>query len=71
MPRDMSSTLTPVFSHKFDISLINVILVAKKAFEAYFINSAPLLLVETYLEVFFIIGKYKDFKVLFILKLFY
>ena len=31
------------YNHKFDISLINVILVARKAFEAYLINSAPLL----------------------------
>ena len=33
----------PVFSHKFAISLIKVILVAKKALEAYLINSAALL----------------------------
>ena len=30
------------FSHKLAISLINVILVAKKALDAYLINSAPL-----------------------------
>ena len=31
------------FSHKLASSLIKVILVARKAFDAYFINSAPLL----------------------------
>ena len=46
---DISSTLTPVFSHKFAISFINVILVAKKEFEAYLINSAALLEVLIYL----------------------
>ena len=33
----------PDFSHKFAISLIKVILVARKALEAYLISSAPLL----------------------------
>ena len=33
----------PVFSHKLAISFIKVILVAKKALEAYLINSAALL----------------------------
>ena len=40
---EISSTLIPVFSHKFAISLIKVIFVAKKAFDAYLINSAALL----------------------------
>ena len=35
-----------VFSHKFAISLIKVIFVAKKAFDAYLISSAALRLVE-------------------------
>ena len=40
IPMDISSTSIPVFSHKLAISFINVILVAKKALEAYLINSA-------------------------------
>ena len=40
---ETSSTLTLIFSHKFDISLMNVILDARKAFDAYLINSAALL----------------------------
>ena len=43
MPIEISSTSIPVFSHKFAISFINVIFVAKKAFEAYLNNSAALL----------------------------
>jgi hypothetical protein len=35
----------PVCSHKFAISFIKVIFVAKKEFEAYLINSAALLCV--------------------------
>ena len=38
IPRETSSTLTPVFSHKFAISFIKEIFVAKKAFDSYFIN---------------------------------
>ena len=43
IPIEISSTFIPVFSHKLAISLINVIFVAKKALEAYLINSAALL----------------------------
>ena len=49
---DISSTSIPVFSHKLAISFINVILVAKKALEAYLINSAARLFVETYSAFF-------------------
>ena len=35
MPIEMSSTSISVFSHKFAISFIKVIFVARKAFEAY------------------------------------
>ena len=38
----MSSIFILAFSHKFANSFIKVILVAKKALDAYFINSAPL-----------------------------
>ena len=48
MPIETSSTFTSVFSHKLANSLINEILVAKKAFDAYFINSAPRLEVLMY-----------------------
>ena len=40
--------LTSIFSHKLASSFINVILVAKKAFDAYLINSAALIEVLTY-----------------------
>ena len=43
IPKEISSISTPHFSHKFANSFIYVIFVAKKAFEAYLINSAPLL----------------------------
>ena len=42
---DISSTLIPVFSHKLAISLIKVILVAKKELAAYLISSAVSLFV--------------------------
>ena len=45
------------FSHKLAISLINVILVAKKALEAYLINSEALLVVLIYLAPFEINGE--------------
>ena len=54
----------PVFSHKFAISFIKVIFVARKAFEAYLINSAALLFVETNLAPFEINGEYKLFNIL-------
>jgi hypothetical protein len=41
MPKETSSILIPDFSQRFASSFIKVILVAKKAFEAYLINSAP------------------------------
>ena len=43
MPTATSSTFISDFSHKFAISLIKVILVARKELAAYLINSAPLL----------------------------
>ena len=55
----------PVFSHKFAISFINVILVAKKAFDAYFISSAALRDVWIYFAPLEIKGKYRFFKILF------
>ncbi len=45
------------FSHRLANSFINVILVAKKAFEAYLINSAALLDVLTYCAPFEINGE--------------
>ena len=56
---EISSTSIPVFSHKFAISLINVIFVAKKAFEAYLINYAARLLVDTNFAPLEIKGEYK------------
>ena len=56
MPIDISSTFTPVFSHKLAISLINVIFVAKNALDAYLINSAALLEVCKYEAPFEIKG---------------
>ena len=53
----------PVFSHKFAISLINVIFVAKKAFEAYLIYSAARLLVDTNFAPLEIKGEYKFFNI--------
>ena len=53
----MSLISTPVFSHKFANSLMKVILVAKKPFDAYLISSAPLLDVRRYLLVFLTIGR--------------
>ena len=55
--KDISLISTLAFSHKLANSLINEIFVAKKAFEAYLISSAPLLDVLKYLLVFLIIGK--------------
>jgi len=57
MPIEISSTFTLIFSHKFAISLINVILVAKKEFEAYLISSDALLVVFTYFAPFEINGE--------------
>ena len=63
IPIEISSISIPVFSHKFDISFIKVIFVAKKAFEAYLINSAALLFVETNFAPFDINGEYKFFSI--------
>ena len=49
---EISSTFIPIFSHRLAISLIKVIFVAKKAFEAYLINSAALLFVVRYCAPF-------------------
>ena len=57
---EISSTLTLIFSHKLANSLIKVIFVAKKALEAYFINSAALLDVLTYLHPLILMAN-KDF----------
>jgi len=57
MPIDISSILMSTFSHRLANSFINVILVAKKAFEAYLINSAALLDVLTYCAPFEINGE--------------
>src|SRR5210317_928157 len=57
IPIEISSTSIPVFSHKFAISLIKVIFVAKKAFDAYLISSAALLLVEMNFAPFDINGE--------------
>ena len=43
IPKATSSTSIPDFSHRLANSFIKVILVARKAFAAYLINSAPLL----------------------------
>ena len=61
----MSSTFIPVFSHKFAISFIKVIFVAKKAFDAYLINSAALREVFKYCAPLEIKGLYKFFKIRF------
>ena len=45
IPVETSLTLAPTFSHKSAISLIKVILVAKKEFAAYLISSAVSLFV--------------------------
>ena len=58
MPIDTSSTFISNFSHKLANSLINVILVARKALEAYLINSAALLEVLMYFAPFEIRGEY-------------
>ena len=65
IPIEISSMFISVFSHKFAISFINVIFVAKKAFDAYFISSAALLDVFKYWAPFEINGEYKFFKILF------
>ena len=64
MPKDTSSTLIPDFSQRFASSLMKVILVAKKAFEAYFISSAPRLDVVKNLDPLFIKGWYRRFNIL-------
>ena len=64
IPIEISSISIPVFSHKFDISFIKVIFVAKKAFEAYLINSAALLFVDRNFAPFDISGEYKLFNIL-------
>ena len=69
MPIATSLTSMFDFSHKLAISLINVILVAKKAFDAYLISSADLLEVWKYLPPFLIKGRYNFFKILFALLL--
>ena len=53
------------FSHKLANSFINVILVARKAFDAYLINSAARLEVFIYLAPLEIRGRYKFFNFLF------
>ena len=63
MPIEISSTSIPVFSHKFAISFIKVIFVARKAFEAYLINSAALLFVEINYAPLEINGEYKFFSI--------
>ena len=55
----------PVFSHKFAISFIKVIFVARKAFEAYLINSADLLFVIINLAPLEIKGDYKFLSIFF------
>ena len=65
MPIEISSTSISVFSHKFAISFIKVIFVARKAFEAYLINSAALLFVAMNLAPFEIKGEYKFFRIFF------
>ena len=60
---EISSTSISVFSHRFAISLINVIFVARKAFEAYLINSAARLLVDTNFAPLEIKGEYKFFNI--------
>jgi len=57
MPIEISSMLTLIFSHKLASSLIKVIFVARKALEAYFINSAALRVVLTYFAPFDISGE--------------
>ena len=57
IPIEISSTSIAAFSHKFAISLIKVILVAKKALEAYLISSAALRLVEINFAPFDINGE--------------
>ena len=64
IPIEISSTSIPVFSHKFAISFIKVIFVAKKAFDAYLINSAALLWVDINFAPFEINGEYKFFSIL-------
>ena len=60
---EISSTSIPVFSHKFAISLIKVIFVAKKAFDAYLINSAARLFVDTNFAPLDINGEYRFFNI--------
>ena len=47
MPRAMSWTSPPTRSHRFAISLMNEILVARKALAAYFVSSAVAMFVST------------------------
>ena len=63
MPIEISSTSIPVFSHKLAISLINVIFVARKALDAYLINSAARLFVDTNFAPLDINGEYRFFNI--------
>ena len=63
IPRATSSTLTWTFSHKFAISFIKLILVAKKALDAYFISSAALLEEETKAAPLLTIGRYNSLNI--------
>ena len=66
MPIAISSTFVFVDSQRLAISLIKVILVAKKALDAYFINSELLLLTVKNFAPLFIIGKYNFSKIGFV-----
>ena len=70
IPNEISSILIFDFSHKFDNSLIKVILVAKKALDAYLINSAARLEVVKNLAPLLISGLYSVFIILNIFLLF-
>ena len=63
IPRATSSILTLTFSHKFAISLIKLILVARKALDAYFISSAARLEQETKAAPLLIIGRYNSLNI--------
>jgi hypothetical protein len=63
IPSATSSTFTLTFSHKFAISLIKLIFVAKKALEAYFISSAALLEQGTKTAPLFTIGRYNSLNI--------
>ena len=55
--------MTWTFSHKFAISFIKLIFVAKKAFDAYFISSAALLEQETKAAPLLTIGRYNSLNI--------